>query len=231
MSIRWYTVVVDCQDVVVPRAAGGQRRWTWRIAVEADDEVVLVPPHALDPTRQEPALRAMPRAVFVSVPEVKPVKNLLHIDLAPPPDGDQAAEVRRLEALGPAGRHRPGLRTPSAGWSWPILRATSSACSPRATEPRKENPALVQARRPVPQRRANSAANDAAPASSRRAQEIRTPGGEAIRNRWPGAAAHLSRPCPRGGVRQRVGPPGRATGASRAVPPRCCLRRRRAPSR
>jgi len=28
------------------------------------------------------------------------VKNRLHIDVAPPPDGDQEAEVRRLETLG-----------------------------------------------------------------------------------------------------------------------------------
>ena len=99
MSIRWYAVVVDCQDVVA------QSRWwaealDWRIAVEADDEVVLVPPHALDPTRQIPLSERSPGLVFVSVPEDKPVKNRLHIDLAPPPDGDQAAEVRRLEALG-----------------------------------------------------------------------------------------------------------------------------------
>jgi hypothetical protein len=34
------------------------------------------------------------------LPEGKAVKNRLHIDLAPPLDGDQAAEVRRLEDLG-----------------------------------------------------------------------------------------------------------------------------------
>jgi hypothetical protein len=34
------------------------------------------------------------------VPESKTVKNRLHIDLAPGPDDDQAAEVRRLEELG-----------------------------------------------------------------------------------------------------------------------------------
>jgi Glyoxalase-like domain len=37
---------------------------------------------------------------FVPVPEGKNVKNRLHIDLAPPEGEDQAAEVRRLEALG-----------------------------------------------------------------------------------------------------------------------------------
>ena len=34
------------------------------------------------------------------MPEGKAVKNQLHIDLAPPPGGDQAAEVSRLEGLG-----------------------------------------------------------------------------------------------------------------------------------
>ena len=34
------------------------------------------------------------------MPEGKVVKNRLHIDLAPPSNGDQAAEVRRLEVLG-----------------------------------------------------------------------------------------------------------------------------------
>jgi hypothetical protein len=34
------------------------------------------------------------------LPEDKTVKNRLHIDVAPPANGDQAAEVRRLEALG-----------------------------------------------------------------------------------------------------------------------------------
>ena len=41
MSIRWYTVVIDCRDVAV------QSRWwsqvlDWRIAYEAADEVVVV---------------------------------------------------------------------------------------------------------------------------------------------------------------------------------------------
>jgi len=34
------------------------------------------------------------------VPESKTLKNRLHLDLAPGPDDDQEAEVRRLEALG-----------------------------------------------------------------------------------------------------------------------------------
>ena len=99
MSIRWYSIVVDCHDIKA------QSRWwaealDWRIAYQADDEVVLVPPHALDQTRSIPLPERGPGLVFVPVPEGKTVKNRLHIDLAPPPDGDQAAEVRRLQALG-----------------------------------------------------------------------------------------------------------------------------------
>jgi glyoxalase superfamily protein len=53
MSIRWYTVVVDCRDVAA------QSRWwaqvlDWRIVYEAANEVVLVPPHAIDPDRAIP---------------------------------------------------------------------------------------------------------------------------------------------------------------------------------
>ena len=97
MSIRWYSVVVDCADVAA------QSRWwaqalDWRISYEAPDEVVVVPPHALDQARTVPRQERGPGLVFVPVPEGKAVKNRLHIDLAP--DADQAGEVRRLEALG-----------------------------------------------------------------------------------------------------------------------------------
>jgi catechol 2,3-dioxygenase-like lactoylglutathione lyase family enzyme len=99
MSIRWYSVVVDCRDVAA------QSGWwaevlDWRIVYQSADETDLVPPHALDRTRDIPLLERGPGMVFVPVPEGKTLKNRLHIDLAPPPDGDQEAEVRRLEALG-----------------------------------------------------------------------------------------------------------------------------------
>jgi Glyoxalase-like domain len=99
MTIRWYSVVVDCRNIKA------QSRWWagalgWQIAFEADDEVAVVPPHALDQTRDIPLSERVPALVFVTVPEEKTVKNRLHIDLAPPADGDQQAEVRRLEALG-----------------------------------------------------------------------------------------------------------------------------------
>jgi catechol 2,3-dioxygenase-like lactoylglutathione lyase family enzyme len=99
MSIRWYSVVVDCRDVAA------QSRWwaealDWRVAYEADNEVVLVPPRTLEPTRDIPPMERGPGLIFVPVPEGKTVKNRLHIDLAPSPDAGQEAEVRRLEALG-----------------------------------------------------------------------------------------------------------------------------------
>jgi hypothetical protein len=114
MSIRWYSVVVDCEDIVA------QSRWwaealDWRVGFESDEEVVLVPPHALDRTREFPVLERAPGLVFVPVPEGKTVKNRLHIDLAPPPDGDQAAEVRRLEALG-ATRADVGQSVSTVSW-------------------------------------------------------------------------------------------------------------------
>ncbi len=99
MSLRWYSIVVDCKDIAA------QSRWwaevlDWRIVFETEDEIVLVPPHALDATRDIPLLEQGPGLVFVPVPEGKAIKNRLHLDLAPPPDGDQATEVRRLESLG-----------------------------------------------------------------------------------------------------------------------------------
>jgi hypothetical protein len=114
MSIRWYSVVVDCRDIKA------QSRWwaaalDWRVAFEADDEVVVVPPHALDRSRDIPVLQPGPGLVFVPVPEGKAVKNRLHIDLAPPADGDQEAEVRRLEALG-ASRADVGQDPDAATW-------------------------------------------------------------------------------------------------------------------
>ena len=99
MGLRWYTVVVDCRD---PRAQGAW--WAevlgWQIDFEADDEVVIVPPHA---ERQEETLPPEERGqvlVFVPVPEGKTVKNRLHLDLAPRAGDDQASEVRRLLEMG-----------------------------------------------------------------------------------------------------------------------------------
>jgi hypothetical protein len=99
MSVRWYTIVVDCTDIAA------QARWwasvlDWKIAYEAPDEVVIVPPHALTKADSIPVEERGPGLVFVHVPEGKQVKNRLHIDLAPRAGDDQAAEVARLEGLG-----------------------------------------------------------------------------------------------------------------------------------
>jgi hypothetical protein len=99
MSVRWYTVVVDCHDVKA-QATWWANVLGWVIAYESDDEMVVAPPHLIDERREIPLNERGPGLVFVPVPEAKTVKNRLHIDLAPGPDDDQEAEVRRLESLG-----------------------------------------------------------------------------------------------------------------------------------
>ncbi|WP_239451870.1 VOC family protein [Frondihabitans sp. PAMC 28766] len=71
----------------------------WPITYDADDEVEVSPATTLDvasasvqPSR--PTLS--PTLTFVSVPEGKTVENRLHVDLAPGPDDDQAADVQAL---------------------------------------------------------------------------------------------------------------------------------------
>jgi catechol 2,3-dioxygenase-like lactoylglutathione lyase family enzyme len=91
--------VIDCKDVAA------QARWwaevlDWRTVYEAPDEVVIVPPHALEKGDRIPINERGPGLVFVPVPENKQLKNRLHIDLAPRAADDQAAEVTRLESLG-----------------------------------------------------------------------------------------------------------------------------------
>ena len=113
MSVRWYTVVLDCVDV------GAQARWWaevlgWQTVYEAPDEVVIVPPHALEKADSTPVEERGPGLVFVPVPEGKQVKNRLHMDLAPRAADDQAAEVARLESLG-ATRVEVG-QTSDVGW-------------------------------------------------------------------------------------------------------------------
>jgi hypothetical protein len=99
MSIRWYSMVVDCRDVAA------QSQWWaealgWVVAYQDDDEVTLVPPHALTKGDQIPVEERSPGLVFVPVPDGKSVKNRLHLDVAPRADDDQAAEVQRLVDLG-----------------------------------------------------------------------------------------------------------------------------------
>lgn len=100
MSLRWYTVVVDCHDIAA------QARWwakvlDWQIIFEADDEVVVIPQHA---TPEKPSAedwtKVPPGLVFVPVGESKSIKNRLHIDLAPHVSDDRDAEIQRLLDLG-----------------------------------------------------------------------------------------------------------------------------------
>jgi hypothetical protein len=70
-----------------------ERALGWRRTYEAEDEIVLEPPAGT------PADGVCPDLLFLKVPERKELKNRLHLDLRP---DDQAADVKRLEALGAA---------------------------------------------------------------------------------------------------------------------------------
>ena len=101
MASKWWSVVVDCQDVAA------QARWWaealgYSVVFEGDGEVAIAGGTADEP--QWPGL------VFVPVPEGKAVKNRLHIDLNP---DDQAAEVARFEALG---ARRVDVGQKDVGW-------------------------------------------------------------------------------------------------------------------
>ena len=63
----------------------------WRLTYESAEEYVLEPPEG------SPQDGVVPDLLFIKVPEVKTVKNRLHLDLRP---DDQAAEVQRLLGLG-----------------------------------------------------------------------------------------------------------------------------------
>ncbi|MDT4938505.1 MAG: hypothetical protein QOG80_2176 [Pseudonocardiales bacterium] len=99
MTIRWYSVVVDCRDIAA-QALFWAEALGWKLVYDADDEKVLVPPHALTMGDTIPVEERGPGLVFVVVPEGKTIKNRLHIDLAPRATDDQATEVARLEAMG-----------------------------------------------------------------------------------------------------------------------------------
>ena len=81
-------VVVDCAD---PRAMA--RFWDqaidWTLHEVADDYASLRSAQGVGPYLE-----------FVRTPDVKTVKNRVHLDLRPYPGDDQAAEVARLRALG-----------------------------------------------------------------------------------------------------------------------------------
>jgi glyoxalase superfamily protein len=98
MGVRWYSIVIDWADVHA-QAHWWARALGWVVAFEAEDEAAVVPPRAMS-GKDIPLDEQGPGLVFVAVPDGKTGKNRLHIDLAPGPDDDQAAEVTRLEGLG-----------------------------------------------------------------------------------------------------------------------------------
>jgi predicted enzyme related to lactoylglutathione lyase len=59
----------------------------------------------------QPAAPGGPRLYFTTVPELKQVKNRVHLDLLPP--GDQQAELARLTGLGARALN---TQPPGAGW-------------------------------------------------------------------------------------------------------------------
>lgn len=94
MTVRWYSVVVDCGDLHA-QASWWAEVLEWEKAYESPEEVALAGSHMrAQPVGSGPAL------VFVQVPERMQVKNRLLIDLAPPAGSSQDAEVDRLIALG-----------------------------------------------------------------------------------------------------------------------------------
>lgn len=100
MPLKFYTIVVDCQDI----AAQGQW-WAdvlgWRIDYQDASEVSIVPAEAEDRDFSLAEWHSVPLGlVFVPVPEGRTVKNRLHIDLAPHADEDRDEYLRDLEAKG-----------------------------------------------------------------------------------------------------------------------------------
>ncbi len=102
MPSEFYHLVIDCHD---PRALA--RFWAavlgQKILYESDDEVIV-----------GAGEQAYPGLCFLPVPDVKTVKNRLHIDLNP---DDQQAEVERLLALGA----RPADVGQGDGVGWVVL--------------------------------------------------------------------------------------------------------------
>lgn len=90
MTLRIQCFDIDCLE---PRevATFWQEALGWRLTYESDEEYVLEPPAG------SPEDGVAPDLLFLRVPEVKTVKNRLHLDLRP---DDQEAEVQRLLDLG-----------------------------------------------------------------------------------------------------------------------------------
>ena len=116
MALRWYTVVIDCQDF------HAQARWwadvlDWELIYESDDEAGVVPKDYEDrPLPAEEWSTAGPALIFVPVAEGKAVKNRLHLDLAPHITDDRDALIESLLARG-ATRASVGQDEPKVSWT------------------------------------------------------------------------------------------------------------------
>lgn len=119
MALKWYTVVVDCHDIVA-QAAWWADVLGWQIIYQSDDEQVVVPQHAnLEPLSPEEWTRQGPGLVFVTVPEDKTLKNRLHLDLAPHASDDRDALIEGLLAKGAT---RADVGQDGATVTWTVLR-------------------------------------------------------------------------------------------------------------
>ena len=116
MALKWYTVVVDCQDL------HAQARWwagvlDWQLVYESTDEAVIAAKHEDDrPLSAEEWPTVGPALVFVAVSDSKIVKNRLHIDLAPHLTDDRDAMIESLLARG-ATRVNVGQDESDASWT------------------------------------------------------------------------------------------------------------------
>jgi predicted enzyme related to lactoylglutathione lyase len=118
MALKWYSVVVDCDDL------HAQARWwadvlDWQLVFEADNEAAIVPKDAeYRQVSAEEWTKAGPVLVFVQVPEGKAVKNRLHIDLAPHTTDDRDALIDSLLARGAT---RVDLGQDDSRVTWTVL--------------------------------------------------------------------------------------------------------------
>ena len=97
MTSRFTELAIDCAD-----PAGLARFWCAVLDYVVDDDVeediVTISAPSVPEGRTRPG-PVPPSLTFARVPEGKPVKNRLHIDVNPT-DRDQDGEVRRLLDLG-----------------------------------------------------------------------------------------------------------------------------------
>jgi hypothetical protein len=116
MALKWYTAVIDCQDL------HAQARWwagvlDWQLVYEAADQAAIAPKHEPDrPLSAEEWPTVGPALVFVPVPEGKTSKNRLHLDLAPHITDDRDALIESLLARG-ATRVNVGQDEAKASWT------------------------------------------------------------------------------------------------------------------